>query len=295
MRSAKILFLPALVSVLVLGVGEAAQAACYGPGQQLPAHVVSQFINDPGKLLAQFPGGGAQMSSLVRDLVASDPGALPLIINLNGKANTEQVQAIGAGLGQAALVCARTAQAFADEIQRVTIAANNKPMTQALGAVMGDQFLGLAGPAVGGGGAGATGQVVSTGGLTAGSVPLNLTTSVSSVTTASVSNITSTSSGITPSAATGVGSSGPGGLASVGSLGGSASAGSRGASTIAESAGGSLFAGNGGNSIFGASANSSGKPSTLGSVNTPNLTSNITANITANTNSAISVSPSRPR
>jgi hypothetical protein len=296
-RRAVRIFIPALATVLLLGVGGVAQAACYDAGQQLPAQAVSQFINEPGKLLTQFPNGGPQMISLVRDLVASDPGTLPLITELNAKANDNQVQAIGTGLGQAALVCARTAKAFSDEIQRVTIAANNKPMTQAFGAVMGDQFLGLAGPAVGGGGAGATGQIGSTGGTAAGSAPLGLTTSISNITTTS----TTTSFGMTPSAAGGGGGSGnlggsapTGSLASsapTGSLVSSALAGTPGSSAVAQTPGGTLFAANRAGSISGASSNISGPSSILGGANT----SSVTANVTANVNSPVSVSPSRPR
>jgi hypothetical protein len=176
-RTARI-FVSALATLVVLGAGEAAQAACYSAGEQLSGQTLSQFMNDPSRLLAQYPGGGPQMISLIRDLVASDPGTLPLIIDLNTKANPEQVEAIGTGLGQAALVCKRTAQAFSNEIQQMTIAANNQPLTQAFAGVMGDQFLGLATPSVGGGGAGVTGQVGFVGGFTAGGAPLNLTTSV---------------------------------------------------------------------------------------------------------------------
>jgi len=172
------IFIFALAAVVVLGAGKAAQAACYSAEEQLRVQAVSQFINDPGRLLAQFPDGGAQMISLIRDLVASDPGTLPLIINLNVKANPEQLQAIGTGLGQAALVCKRTAQPFSNEIQQMTIATNNQPLTQAFAGVMGDQFLGLAGPAVGGGGAGVTGQVGSVAAVGTGAGPLRLTTAV---------------------------------------------------------------------------------------------------------------------
>jgi hypothetical protein len=300
LHTARIL-VPALAIVLVLGVGKAAQAACYDSGQQLPERVVSQFINEPGKLLTQFPSGGPQMISLIRDLVASDPGTLPLITELNAKANADQVQAIGTGLGQAALVCARPAQAFSDEIQRVTIAANNKPMTQAFGAVMGDQFLGLAGPAVGGGGAGATGQIGSTGGTTVAGVSLNLTTSVSNI-------AATTSFGFTPSAAVGgsggqggaalTGSSGSltlganaGGLVSAGSPGSSALAGSPGGAALVQSVRGSLFAGNPSGSNSGSGSNISGGTSILAGANTLSFTANIAANI----NSPISVSPSLPR
>jgi hypothetical protein len=283
---------PALAVILTVGVGEAAQAACYDAAQQLPTRVVSQFINEPGKLLTQFPSGGPQMISLIRDLVASDPGTLSLVTELNTKANADQVQAIGTGLGQAALVCARTAQAFSDEIQRVAIAANNKAMTQAFGAVMGDQFLGLAAPAFGGGGAGTTGQIGSTGGTTPGSVGLSLTTSVSNTTTTA-------SVGATPGTAAGAGAVTPGGPAGslagsalAGSLTGSVSAGIQGGTTLAESTEVLLSTGKSADtSNLVAGPNSSRSLSILGTVNTPNFAANFTASI----NSPISVSPSRPR
>lgn len=224
------IFISALATVVVLGVGGAAQAACYGAGEQLPGQVVSQFINDPGKLLTQFPNGGPQMISLIRDLVASEPGTLPLIINLNGKANTEQVQALGAGLGQAALVCKRTAQAFSNEIQQMTVAANNKPLTQAFSGVMGDQFLGLAGPSVGGGGAGATGPVGFVGGVAAGGAPLNLPTSVPTSTGNSFTLSLSFAPASQSSGSTGGGSGGPSTIfaGSPGGLPGSSSPGTSG-------------------------------------------------------------------
>jgi hypothetical protein len=93
-----------LATFVVLSAGQAAQAACYDPGQQLPKQVVSRFINEPVQLLTQFSSGGQQMISLIRDLVASELGTLPLIFSLNAKANFDQVEAI-TGLGQVALVC----------------------------------------------------------------------------------------------------------------------------------------------------------------------------------------------
>jgi len=168
---------PALATILMLGVGGAAQAACYVSDRELPAPVVSQFINDPSRLLAQFPTGGPQMISLIRDLVASDPGSLPLIINLAPTANAEQIQAIGTGLGQAGLVCSRTAQGFASEILQMTVAANNQPLSQAFSAVMGDLFLSSTDAAGVGGGGGPT-TAATIGGYSASSVTFNPVTSV---------------------------------------------------------------------------------------------------------------------
>lgn len=40
-----------LATSVALSAGQPAQAACYGPGQQLPAQVVSRSMNDPEQLL----------------------------------------------------------------------------------------------------------------------------------------------------------------------------------------------------------------------------------------------------
>ncbi len=143
-----------LATSVALSAGQPAQAACYGPGQQLPAQVVSRSMNDPEQLLTQFPSGGPQMISLIRDLVASEPATLPMILDLSAKANSKQVQAIGTGLGQAARVCSRTDPTFANEIQQMTVATNVQPVTQAFAAVTGDLFPGSVGPVRGGGGGG---------------------------------------------------------------------------------------------------------------------------------------------
>jgi hypothetical protein len=232
---------------VVLGAGEAAQAACYGAGEQLSGQTLSQFINDPSRLLTQYPSGGPQMISLIRDLVASDPGTLSLVINLNAKANPDQLQAIGTGLGQAALVCKRTAQPFSNEIQRMAIATNNQPLTQAFAGVMGDQFLGLAGPSVGGGGAGVTGQAGSVAGIGAGAAPFSLTTAVAT-STGSGHTFTFSSSSVAGTPAT-TGSSGnsaglpgvagPGLPGSTGSLPGPTSPGGSSSLVVSNSLGGS--------------------------------------------------------
>jgi hypothetical protein len=166
----------ALALVLLLGVGGRAQAACYASDQQLPTQVVSQLVNDPGRLLTQFPDGGPEMIPLIRDLVASDPGSLPLIVSLNAKANPEQIEAIGTGLGQAALVCSRTAQAFATEILRMTLTADNRTLSQAFSAVMGDLFLSLIGPDGASGNGGSVAPSGKIGGADGGGLIFNLPT-----------------------------------------------------------------------------------------------------------------------
>jgi hypothetical protein len=128
-----------LATLLVVAASGSAQAACYGPQQQLPAKTVAQFTAKPEQLLSKYPNGGAQMVSMVRDLVASDPAMLPLVLDLSPIGNADQVNSIGAGVGQAALVCSRTDQTFTGEIQQMVAAINNQSLTLTFTAVLGDQ------------------------------------------------------------------------------------------------------------------------------------------------------------
>ena len=129
----------ALATLLVVAASGSAQAACYGPQQQLPAKTVAQFTAKPEQLLSKYPNGGAQMVSMVRDLVASDPAMLPFVLDLSPIGNADQVNSIGAGLGQAALVCSRTDRTFTGEIQQMVAAVNNQSLTLTFTAVLGDQ------------------------------------------------------------------------------------------------------------------------------------------------------------
>ena len=139
---------------LALGASGVAQAACYNPEQQLPAQTVADFIADPARFLAQYPTGGAVLIAQIRDLVASDPATLQLIItSLTATANPEQLNAIGLGLGQAALVCLRTDQAFATEVQNAVATLDNNAVTVAFASVLGDRPT----AALGGGGGVSTG------------------------------------------------------------------------------------------------------------------------------------------
>jgi hypothetical protein len=128
----------ALAAPLVIAVGGFAQASCYSSRQQLPATTVAQFRADPGQLQSKYPNGGARMISMVRDLVASDSAMLPHVLDLSANSNADQINAIGAGLGQAALVCARGDPTFANEIHQMVAVVNNQPLTVTFAAVVGN-------------------------------------------------------------------------------------------------------------------------------------------------------------
>lgn len=172
----------ALATLLVVAASGFAQAGCYGSQQQLPANTVARFTANPAQLLSEYPNGGGQMISLVRDLVASDPATLPLVLDLSAKSNTDQVNSIGTGLGQAALVCSRSDQTFANQIQQMVAALNNQALALAFTEVLGDQQLAAAGPGAGGGGGGGgggpTGVIAGFGGIVGGEGTLSLHTAV---------------------------------------------------------------------------------------------------------------------
>jgi hypothetical protein len=155
---------PALVVTLVLwcGSGGSADAACYAPDQQLPAQTVNDFLSNPNRLLqnANYSGGGAEMIALVRDLVASNPAALPLVIGLLDSANLAQQTAIGTGLGQAAGLCIRPDPSFAADIQAQLAGSTSDNAKNAYAAVTGNQpirSVSGGGGASGGGSGGSTG------------------------------------------------------------------------------------------------------------------------------------------
>jgi hypothetical protein len=301
-----IILISTLATFVALSAGQAAQAACYGPGQQLPTQAVSRFINDPAQLLTQFPSGGRQMISLIRDLVASEPGTLPLILDLSAKASSEQVQAIGTGLGQAARVCSRTAPAFASEIQQMTVATNVQPVTQAFAVVTSDLFLGSVGPASGGGaGGGGSGQNGPIGGVAASGAPFDLTTSVPTT----PSNSSTLSLSVTPGTPGSGGSGSSSGLGTpattnglvapviTNGLGTSVTTNGLGTSVTANGLGTSVTANGLGTSV---TANGLVAPVSANGLGTPSITSGLVAPVTTNglvargINSSRSTSPSQP-
>jgi hypothetical protein len=111
---------------------------------------------------------------LIRDLIASDPATLVMALDLTVAANADQVSAIGTGLGEAALACAGSAEAFESEIRQMIASLGNELLNLAFAAAMGDQF--LAGEAGIGGGGGPTAENSSSGGSGGSSAVLNFHT-----------------------------------------------------------------------------------------------------------------------
>ncbi|WP_027581527.1 hypothetical protein [Bradyrhizobium sp. Ai1a-2] len=149
----------AAAAAIVATVSSAASAAVYPPRQQLAAQIISDFKGSPTSLLQQHPQGGAEMISRVRDLAASDPTTLPVLIGLlkDSATSKDQVRAIVAGLAQVARLAARNDQSFADEIQRAIAGTNNQDVISAYQAATGDVAIAAAGGGGGGGAGGGSG------------------------------------------------------------------------------------------------------------------------------------------
>lgn len=165
----KIALRMAAAAALAVTISSAASAAIYPPQRQLPAQTISDFKAAPSSLLQQYPNGGPQLISRVRDLGASDPTTVPgLIALLKDPATTkDQMKAIVGGLAQVARMAAQTDQAFANEIQAAIANTGNADVIAAYQAATGDIQIAATGGGAGGGGSGAGGPT-GTGGFAFG-------------------------------------------------------------------------------------------------------------------------------
>ncbi|TQF33453.1 hypothetical protein [Bradyrhizobium sp. UNPA324] len=157
----KIALRMAAAAALAATITTAASAAVYPPQRQLPATVISDFKAAPNSLLQQYPTGGPQLISRVRDLGASDPTTLPgLIALLKDPATTkDQMRAIVGGLAQVARMAAQADQAFANEIQGAIAGTQNPDVIAAYQAATGDVAIAATGGGGGGGSSGAGGPI----------------------------------------------------------------------------------------------------------------------------------------
>jgi hypothetical protein len=128
---------------------------------------VADFVANPGALLTLYPLGGGSMVSDVRDLVQTDMQTLNPLLSLVATANSEQKNALGTGLGLAALDLERGNPQAALVIQNALVRLNDPTLLAAYAAVTGNQRLAAAGPGAGAGGGGesATGGAGVNGGI----------------------------------------------------------------------------------------------------------------------------------
>jgi len=129
------------------------QAECYSAQQRPSPQAISTSLGNPGETLQRYPQAGAQLISTIRDLAASDPAALPVILGLLGSATKDQTVAIASALAQAAKICVRTDQPYALQIQQAVALTKDEEVVLAFASVAGDVptgGIGAGGGAVGG-------------------------------------------------------------------------------------------------------------------------------------------------
>ncbi|UQR65379.1 hypothetical protein LRP30_09095 [Bradyrhizobium sp. C-145] len=165
----KIALRMAAAAALTATITSVASAAVYPPQRQLPAQIISEFKASPNSLLQQYPTGGPQLISRVRDLGASDPTTLPGLIALlkDPATSKDQMRAIVAGLAQVARMAAQQDQAYGNEIQTAIAGTGNPDVIAAYQAATGDVATAATGGA-GGGGTGAGGPTGTSGFATGG-------------------------------------------------------------------------------------------------------------------------------
>lgn len=143
-----------LLNRILAGVFAAGLAFVASASAQTRGVTVDQFLAKPNEMLQQFPDGGAQLISLIRDTAVGHPEALQTILGLLRTANSEQQMAFGSGLGQAAQIVVRTNQNYANQIQQAIADSGSENARTAFAAVTGNVTIAATGGGGGGGGVG---------------------------------------------------------------------------------------------------------------------------------------------
>ena len=131
-------------------------ASCFAPDHAPKASVAEQEAWLAKLLKSGAEADAAATITAVRDLAASDAGALSFILDRLGAASDGQRSAIGTGLGQAATICQRSDLPYATDIQTQLLAADkaiaNQSAEVAFALTTGQQPIGATGAGGGGGG-----------------------------------------------------------------------------------------------------------------------------------------------
>ena len=166
LRAFAVVFSLGAIMLLPAGAQNLPQGNQSPPSNQT-ATLVGNFLANPGALLTLYPLGGGSMVTDVRDLAQADTRTLDPLLSLVATANEQQKNALGTGLGLAALELERNNPQAASIIQTALVRLNDPTLLAAYAAVTGNQRLAAAGPGAGAGGGGesATGNAGVNGGI----------------------------------------------------------------------------------------------------------------------------------
>ena len=164
-------FLRTLMSLVAAGCLVIHSGGTSAVAAQLSPQQVSQFLTNSSGLIADNPDGGSKLVATVRDLLLSDsspPAVLNALVALLNNLNTNlqsatitdaqklaisnQISAIGSGMGQAALALARTNPDQANQIQALLASSGVQLAIASYLAVTGNVQIAAGGGAGTGGG-----------------------------------------------------------------------------------------------------------------------------------------------
>ncbi|KQO65696.1 hypothetical protein [Methylobacterium sp. Leaf88] len=126
----------ALVLSIMMG-GDASAASCSSAFGMASSADSDAFKADPFSILKGDAKGGALARS-TRELVLANTDFADVILSLGVAANGDQRAAMGAGLGQATLACARTQPELAQQLQLALLSRGSPELTEAFKAVVGE-------------------------------------------------------------------------------------------------------------------------------------------------------------
>src|SRR6185503_13383745 len=128
----------------------AATFAFVSPVAAQNVDTVDQLLANPAQVLQQYPSGGPQMISLIRDVAVAHPEALQTIIAQLNTTNGDQQYAIGSGLAQASNIVIKTNQAYATQIQNAVVGSNSENAKVAFAAITGNTTIASVGAGLSG-------------------------------------------------------------------------------------------------------------------------------------------------
>jgi hypothetical protein len=128
------------VAAMVLSIlvgGDASAASCSSAFGMASSADGDAFKADPFSIFKGDAKGGALARS-TRELVLANTEFAHVILSLSVAANVDQRAAMGAGLGQATLACARTQPELAQQLQLALLSRGSPELTEAFKAVVGE-------------------------------------------------------------------------------------------------------------------------------------------------------------
>lgn len=123
---------------LSISGASAATSSCLSARSSETDAAAERLAADPASLLTQFGTGGGTMAIEVRNATLRNPDLVAQLLALNGKGNTDQMRALGTGLGAAAVICMRSNPTIALQMQRAVVVAGNTDVQRGFEGVAGD-------------------------------------------------------------------------------------------------------------------------------------------------------------